>query len=172
EGALDALRRRLAQDDDPRDEELLDQLRQLTAAFAENTAWRERVNAISAAEIAEGVEDLFQTCVRKLDEAFTLLTTANGLPVTEAQRVLHETRERMLNEVVESVNAIAEHLTSVYTLGTEEHGEGETVQVRQRIQQSLDIARKVEDRLSGKDRDAQRARLRAAIEENRQQGGR
>lgn len=145
EAALDALRERLASDHDTRDERMLDQLREISAAFKRDTGWAARVNPVSAAEISSGVEELVRTCVKKLQDAFTLLQTARDLTNSPVRAAVMQQRELVLEEVAASIAELTEFLTGVYTLGMKGDAGAETVQVRDRLRQSLDVARKVEE---------------------------
>lgn len=147
EAALDALRKRLAEDKDTRDERMLDQLRELARAFNKRPEWASRINAVSAAEITSSVEELVRTCVQKLDDAFKLRRTADDMSSSPARDVLIAQREKMLREVAESIRELTELLTGVYTLGTGEDVGADTSSVRQQLRKSLDIAKRVEERM-------------------------
>ena len=164
EAALDAFRERLARDEDTRDERLLDQLRELVVAFKRNTTWASRVNSVSAAEIAGGVEELFRTCVRKLEDRLSILGEAKRLTVRAARKALDTQAEQMLREVEASVSELADLLTSVYTLGSGTDQRGETTRVREQLQRSLEIARRVDEEMNPQA--AIRARLRARTKDN------
>jgi hypothetical protein len=169
EAALKALRDKLASDRDTRDERMLDQLREFERAFKRRPEWTSRVNPVSATEITSGVEELVRTCIQKLDDAFKLRTTADDMSNSPARDVVLEQREKMLREVAESITELTELLTGVYTLGTGEDVGADTASVRQRLKQSLDFARRVEEKLD--ERSTRRQRLREAIATHRQGKG-
>lgn len=162
EAALDALRGELASDRDTRDERLLDQLRELSRVFKRDTGWAAQINPVSAAEITGGVEELVQTCVRKLQDAFRLLQTARDLTNSPVRDTIVEQRERMLTEVTESVGELTELLTGVYKLGTGSNNvSAATGRVREQLKRSLDIAKRVEEQMDPQAAVRERARARA-----------
>lgn len=147
EAVLDALRAKLASDRDTRDERMLDQLRELGRVFKERTDWASRINTVSAAEITGGVEELVQTCVRKLDDAFKLLQTARDLSNSPVREAVLKQREQILEEVAASIAELTELLTGVYTLGTGADVRADTTSVRNRLRKNLEIAKRVEERM-------------------------
>ncbi|MDO8598756.1 MAG: hypothetical protein Q7S02_01460 [bacterium] len=161
EAALDALREKLASDRDTRDEKLLDQLRELARVFKGDTGWAARVNSVSAGEITGGVEELVQTCVRKLNDAFTLLQTVRDLSTSPVRQTLVDQREQILTEVEESVRELSELLAGVYKLGTGSNNvSAETGRMRERLQRSLEVARRVEEQMDPHAAIRERARAR------------
>ena len=164
EAALDALRERLASDRDTRDEKMLDQLRELARVFkrdTRDTGWTSRVNPVSAAEITGGVEELVRTCIQKLQDAFRLLETVRDLSISPVRQTLVDQRERMLEEVADSIRELTELLTGVFTLGTGRDVGAETSHIRGRLKQSLDIARRVEEQMDPQAAVRERVRARA-----------
>ncbi len=145
EAALDALRREFAQDDDPRDEKMLDQLRELARVFKRDTEWIKRVNAVSAAEITSGVEELVRISIQKLQDAYRILRTVDDLSSSPVRQPFVEQRERLLGEVKTHIRELTDHFTGVFTLGTGRDVGAETTRIRNRLQESLDVARKVEE---------------------------
>lgn len=149
EAALEHLRARLASDRDTRDERLFDELRELVRAFRQDKMWTARTTQVSASEITTGVEQLFTACTKKLEDAFTLLTTVRGLGVEAARASLLAQREQMLTEVEASVRELAGLLTSVYTLGEGKDVTADTARVRGDLHRTLEVARQVDQRLRG-----------------------
>ncbi|MFH1098753.1 MAG: hypothetical protein V1723_02450 [Candidatus Uhrbacteria bacterium] len=169
EQTLDQLRRRLQADHDPRDEELLDALRDLVGVFRKEAHWVERVNAVSAQEIREKVEELFRMCVRKLEAEFSLSATAQTLRVAEAKNSLLAQRERLIGEVQESVKVLTTLIAGVYQLGTRGNVDEETARIREELQRSLEVARRVEEELEGSNPAALvRARMKERAERARE----
>ncbi|MDP3767482.1 MAG: hypothetical protein Q8S13_05665, partial [Dehalococcoidia bacterium] len=121
-----------------------------------------------AAEITAGVEELVQTCIQKLDDAFKLRTTADDMSNSPAREVLVVQREKMLREVAASIQELTELLTGVFTLGTGEDVGTDTRSVRERLHKSLTHARAVEEKLH--ERDSRRQRLREDIANHQRQG--
>lgn len=145
ERQLDDLRERLVADRDPRDNELLDELREIVRVFRTDTGWSKRVNSIAAAEIASSVDELFAVCVRKLEASYDHLQTTKNLRAQKAKKALLDQRERLLTEVVASVHELSELLAGVYQLGISGSEEEEqATAVRSRLQQSLELARRVD----------------------------
>ncbi|MDO8622021.1 MAG: hypothetical protein Q7R80_02220 [bacterium] len=148
EAALDELRKKLASDNDTRDERMLDQLREFARMFKKDTGWIERINRVSAAEITSGVEELVRTCVQKLDDAFKIRKTADDMSISPVRDVLKQQREVILAEVATSIQELTELLTGVFTLGTGRDVSADTSRVRGRLKQALTIAKRVDERMN------------------------
>ncbi|MDO8424965.1 MAG: hypothetical protein Q7T01_00390 [bacterium] len=157
--ALDALARELAAFDDPQPAELLRELRELLAAFARNDVWATRINDVSAAEITSGVRELGAQAIEQLRATLQLSRTMQDLP-RSACGPLTTARTQLIGEVRASVGALTTMLAEVVHLGSSNDAVGDVATVRQQLQQSLDIARRVDAAMQGESETVRRARQR------------
>lgn len=117
EARLDGLRERLAADEDPRDERYLDDLRRLVEAVAADDRWRRHVDPVAAGDILGELDALFERCVDDLDRSLTLAETARGLATPTARDGLLAERDRLLDEVGASVEAVGALVTELQVIG-------------------------------------------------------
>ena len=158
EHQLDDLLQRLASDGDDRDNELLVELREIVRVFRTDTGWSKRINVLAAAEISASVDELFAVCVRKLEASYDHLRTAQKLSVQKAGKALLDQRIRLLAEVEASVRELTELLAGVYQLGVGGSAEEDATSVRSRLQQSLELARRVDEAMNPRSALGQRER--------------
>jgi hypothetical protein len=147
EESLDRLDRRLQGDDDPRPEQCLRDLRQLYQGFKRDTAWTGRIGERSAVEIANKVEKLFQACIISLERSQELMESAARMKTPAARKTSLESRERLLDEVRASVEQLAHTIDGVQSLAMEKSKEQDLALVRQELDESLEVARRVEERM-------------------------
>jgi hypothetical protein len=145
--ALDALDKRLRTDQDPRPEDWLAELRSMYQGFVQDRAWRSRLSEPSAAELAGKVENLFQGCIISLQRSADLMDTAGSMATRDGRRSVLDARERLLEEVSRSVAQVARAIDDVRSLRLETDDGERLARIRQELDESLDVARRVEDRL-------------------------
>jgi hypothetical protein len=146
ERKLDNLYRRLRKDDDPRDDELLKQLRSLYRTFQQDTEWVKRMRQQSAVEIASQVEKLFQASIISLQRSLDLARAADRMATDDGRRTALLSRDRLLSEVQESIAQMAKTIDGVQSLGLERNGD-DLARIRRELDESLNVARRVEERL-------------------------
>lgn len=147
ERQLDQLSERLAADHDPRDEQSLKYLRDLYDAFRKDTAWTKRLEGRSVLEINSQVENLFRACIVSFERSLELRDTAHGMRTADGQRSLFEARERLLEEINQSIRQLAGTLDNVKALALAQTPAHDLARLRQELTASLDVARKVEERM-------------------------
>jgi hypothetical protein len=147
EAALDDLQRRLEQDDDPRTDETLARLRALYARARQNTAWAGKMDQRSALEIAAKVEALFRGCVHSLERSLEFWEVARRMSTAQARKSVLEGRERLLDEINKSTEQLARTLDEVQALAVQKRREQDLARVRQELDESLAVARRVEERM-------------------------
>lgn len=147
EKQLDDLARRLAADHDPRDEKSLQHLRDLYGAFRDDTAWTKRLEGRSVLEINGQVENLFRACIASFERSLELRDTALGMRTKEGQRSVFEARERLLEEINQSIRQLAGTLDNVKALALAQTPAHDLARLRQELTTSLDVAKKVEERM-------------------------
>jgi hypothetical protein len=144
---LDALDRRLREDNDPRPEALLADLRTIYQGFRENGEWSRKLADRSAVEIASTVEKLFQGCIAFLERTAELWETARKLRTDDARRHLLETRESILAEIGRSIQQLAKTIDGVMTLTVTGDEADALARLRGDLDANLEVARKVEQRM-------------------------
>lgn len=145
--ALDDLDRLLTEaDDDPRPETALRDLRALLTAFRESGAGLG--TAAAAIDIQSMVSQLFDQCVRSLRQTADLWDTARQLTTPAAKAPILEQRERVIRDVQGSIRQLSDALVSLRTLGQGNGSTHELRRYRDELDQSLAMAKRVEERLS------------------------
>ncbi len=166
EKELDALEKELrATADDRRDETCLRDLRALMKAFEEGGQWSETLNPRLTFDILGGVGQLFDSCVRSLRKALELWRTAKRMSTREARAPILEQRKRIIDDVQKSVTQLGHLLAGVQSLDTSSAaGDSELARIRAELDQSLEVARRVEQRMKSLDSELGMAPLRAGRE--------
>lgn len=164
---LDDLESRLAADHDPLDEALLRDLRMIYDRFRTDLAdltrpggdavWRQQT-----IEVAGKCERLFNSCVTSLERSLELAAAAQRMNTREMQKQMLTARSRLLGEVQESVRQLAKIIDGVHALGLVRDDEREMARLRQDLNQSLEVARRVEERMRNIDTDLSNDSLEAA----------
>jgi len=113
---LDELDAKLAQDRDPRTQQLLRNMRRLRQTFS--SCANERACASVAGSIIAGVEDLFADSVRALETTLTLKATSDGLVGEEAKQPILERRERLIVDVEATVNEMSSIISGLQVIST------------------------------------------------------
>lgn len=146
---LDDLDRRLVKaDDDPRPETALRDLRALLGAF-EQVAEQARDEHIPAVvDVRSRVQQLFDHSLRSLERTLGLYATARQLQLPEARRPLLDERERILADVQAGIRQLGTTLVALQQLGAGDRARGELARLRDELDDSLQVANRVEARLS------------------------
>jgi hypothetical protein len=144
---LDELDRRLRTDKDPRPEKCLAELRAMYDGFQRDSAWSGGVGQRSAVEIANKVEKLFQACIISLRRSQDLWETATRMRTNEARDAALAQRERLVEEIRQSVVQLAKTIDGVRSLAVQKEHDHDLSRIRQELDESLDVARRVEERM-------------------------
>ncbi len=147
ERQLDDLCQRLQQDKDARDEKLLKQLREIYQRFRGDTRWVARLSQQSAVEITNKVEKLFSGCIITLERSLDLAQTAGKMTTKDGRRTALDARERLLEEVADSIRQMAQAIDGVLALSLAEQSPADLARIRRELDESLDVARRVEERM-------------------------
>jgi ElaB/YqjD/DUF883 family membrane-anchored ribosome-binding protein len=149
QAALDELDRRLvAADDDPRPETALRDLRALVRAFDEFVDRTDSLNAPAVIEVRSRVRQLFDYSVRSLEQTRQLGDTAKILHLPEARKPLLEQREKIIADIQAGIQQLGDTLAALQRLGTGDQSNRELSRLRDELDQSLQIASRVEARLN------------------------
>jgi hypothetical protein len=146
---LDALDQRLATaDNDPRPETALRDLRALLQVFEETGSSTAGLNTTSVFEVQSTVSRIFDQCVYALQQTDKLWQTARQLKTPQARAPILEQRERLIADVQSSIKQLSDALAAVQTLGTEGRSGVELQRIREELDQSLAVAKTVEERMN------------------------
>lgn len=148
EQRLDDLERRLAEDGDPRTEHALRDLRTLTASFANDPDVTSSVDSFSGFDIVSGVNRLFAACVESLQRTLELWRTARKMATEEARKPILARREALIDEVRASIEHLGSILANVQSLHVGEASGSELSRIRHELDASLDVARRVGERMA------------------------
>ncbi len=147
--ALDELDRRLvSSDDDPRPEAALRDLRALVRAFDEFADKSDALRAPALLDVRSRARQIFDSSVRSLEQTLQLGDTAKILHLPEARRPLLEQREKIIAEIQAGVKQLGDTLAALQRLGTGTQSTRELARLRDELDQSLQVASRVEDRLN------------------------
>jgi hypothetical protein len=159
EKALDELESRLKEDGDKRTEAALGDLRAIAEAFDQEDLWNDGLNSKSAFDIMEGVGRLFDRCVRSLEQTLHLWKLAGKMKTKSARKPMLEQREEIIGEVARSIGQLGKILVDVQKFeGSTESTVG-LGRLRDELDQSLDFAKQVEEKVKMLDREFSTAEL-------------
>lgn len=137
---LDQLDKNLAADSDPKDEQILRQLRSVYKVFVETV----ESGRIREYDFLNTAERLFVRSVENLQESQDKWRQAMELPIS-SRKLLLEERSCLIGEVESSVQSLSNALQEVQKLT---HKKSDLVEIRKELDQRLELARRVEKRIS------------------------
>ncbi len=144
---LDELDRRLRRDEDPRTENTLRELRDVYESFKTDTSWAEDLDTRVSFEIVTRVERLFKECVNSLRRSLELWETAEKMRTEEIRSNVLESRGALLEEISRSLERLKKTVDSVHVLRLEKGSKAQHAQIRRELDASLEVARRVEERM-------------------------
>ena len=144
EDQVQALLRRLLHDDDPRTQQLLRRLRDLHDRLADPSA-RDRLAA--PANVVEKVKLVYDSCLSTLARTADLADSAKRLTTDAARRQVRATRESLVQEVAKAAADLDRVVGQVEAMHVAGAGGGDLAAMREDLNRSLDIARRVEERV-------------------------
>lgn len=142
EASLQKLEQRLLSDQDPRTETIFHSLRQLYARLKEKVD-SGRVTP-AAYDVVEGVDKLFHSCIKQLEDSVDLWETAQAMEGPARKSILQQ-RELLVREVAEAVEHLARTVERFHELETG-RSRAELGQLRKELDESMRVAREVERR--------------------------
>ncbi len=144
---LDDLDRRLQQDDDPRTETTLRELREIYGEFKSDASWAEGLKTRVSFEIVSRVERLFEECVKSLGRSLELWEAAQKMRTPELKKDLLESRSALLGEISRSLEQMRKTVDSVRALRLDKTDASSHARIREELDASLEVARRVEERM-------------------------
>ena len=144
---LDHFHHRLTLDGDSRTEDSMQDLRSLRQAFSQLDKIAPDLNRAMIDEIQKRAEELFQQCVRSLEKSLQLWKTADSLASELAQKPIMEQREKLVGEVIGTVEHMSRTLAAVQGITKKSDGDARLQTLRGELDQSLEVAKRVEQRV-------------------------
>ena len=145
--ALDHFHHRLTMDGDERTETAMQDLRSLRQAFRELDKIAPDLNRAMIEDIQQRSEELFQQCVSSLEKTLQLWKTAEKLASEIARKPILEQREKLVGDVVQTVGHMSRTLAAVQGITDRSDGDARLHRLRGELDQSLEVAKKVEQRI-------------------------
>ena len=144
---LDHFQHRLTMDGDSRTEDSMQDLRSLRQAFGQLDKIAPDLNRAMIDEIRKRSEELFQQCVSSLEKSLQLWKTADSLASEKARKPILEQREKLVSEVIGTVEHMSQTLAAVQGITNKSDGDARLQQLRGELDQSLEVAKRVEQRV-------------------------
>ena len=135
---LDNLIVKLKRDRDPRPERCLQELRSLRKLL------KTKVSGTFKTEILDNFDDLFKKCVKQITDTDELWSASLNL-TGRTKKKIREEREKIVLDVEELTNRLVDYVHKAI----ENVDDSESAQSLKELEQSIEIARKTEQRLSG-----------------------
>jgi len=149
QASLDDLDRRLVEaDDDPRPETALRDLRALVRAVDDFANRTDGLNAPGVIDVRSRVQQIFDSSIRSLEQTLQLGDTAKKLAMAEARKPLLAQREKIIKDIQACARQLGGTLAALQTLDTGAQSSRELTRLRGELDQSLQIASRVEERLN------------------------
>jgi hypothetical protein len=149
QASLDELDRRLvSSDNDPRPEAALRDLRALVFAFDEFAEKTDSLHAPAVLDVRSRVRQIFDSSVRSLEQTLQLGDTAKILQLPEARQPLLAQRENIIADIQAGIRQLGDTLAALQRLDSGAQSSHELARLREELDQSLQIAGRVEERLN------------------------
>lgn len=154
EKALDDLDYRLCQDNDPRPEGLLRDLRVLAKLFEQDKVWTGPLKSGATMDILNGVDRMFKECVTYLEKTWELQNTADLISQAALKKPLLKQREQIIEDIAVSISHLGKILSDIKALERTSEGtkDSDLSRIREELDQSLVVAQKVSERMEALDR--------------------
>ena len=134
-------------DGDERTETAMQDLRSLRQAFRQLDKIAPDLNRAMIEDIQQRSEELFQQCVSSLEKTLQLWKTAESLASETARKPILEQREKLVGDVVQTVEHMSRTLASVQGITNRSEGDIRLQRLRGELDQSMEVAKKVEQRV-------------------------
>lgn len=146
--ALNALDKQLCADGDPRTEGYLRDLRAVCKAFIEKRDSFSNANISILFDVVTGIDQLFQECVRSLQQTLEILRLASEVGTEKTRKTLLSQRENVVNDVGKTIDHLAKILQDFQKIEEGDHVNSRLAQIRKDLDESIEIAKVVDQRLS------------------------
>ena len=141
--ALDHFHHRLSMDGDERTETAMQDLRSLRQAVRQLDKIAPDLNRAMIEDIQQRSEELFQQCVSSLEKTLQLWKTAESLASETARKPILEQREKLVDDVVQTVEHMSRTLASVQGITNRSDGDIRLQRLRGELDQSMEVAKRL-----------------------------
>ncbi|MFH1038175.1 MAG: hypothetical protein V1789_05840, partial [PVC group bacterium] len=129
-------------------------LRALATAFYKGNTFTAACDPQSSFDMLTGVEELFNRCTLYLASTLELWHTAHRTANPGARKPILKQRERIIAEVDKSIKQLGKVLAGIKSIGLGAETEAsELARIRDELDQSLEIAKQVKERMKSLDRE-------------------
>jgi hypothetical protein len=151
---LNDLARRLRRDRDDRTEEILDRLHRLNDRLRMDGLLSPEGGGALYPEICDKIEQLYSSCLKSLERTWEFWRAALEMSTPEAREETLQRREELLTKVLDGTShleaTVDQLLAKQLERGANEH---ELTQIREELDVGLQVARRVEQRMTELERD-------------------
>ncbi|MCA9169232.1 MAG: hypothetical protein KDB23_16265 [Planctomycetales bacterium] len=140
--ALADLRKRLVGDRDPRTQACLDELRLLHSRMKDKLSGEPTTINSASYGVLEGVDEIFHTCVKQLEQSYELWETARTMRGSARQNILQQ-RDVLVQEICTTVDHLGRTVEKFHEVTTHKNRK-ELARLRNELDQSMQVAREVE----------------------------
>lgn len=148
ERSLDELYCRLTQDNDPRTEASLKELREIAKAINESAGGESKLDHQTVFEVLFKVEELFNKCVNRLEKSLKLWGSAQKISNQQVKEHLMKLREDIITEVKNSIVYLGNILARIQSLNYNQIADRDDLSVIMKdLDEGISIAEKVDERM-------------------------
>ncbi len=144
ERSLNHLLLRLIDDEDPRTEQILQDLRSLHQAFQLDVQSRTIIGVQH--RLIEQVEQIFTASVQQLTRSLDLYETSQKLSPKVRQEILRE-RQRVIDEVIQTRDHLSKSIEQFQAFNSKRN-ESELGLLRRELEETLKVAKRTEERMA------------------------
>lgn len=142
EKELDSLDRKLSRTEDTNDENALRNLRVLYKSFGSDVSG-EKLSDHIPPQMLQSIDDIFKTCVAKLDRSYEIYRTA-GTMTGKLKHDMQRQRMNVITEVESSILELGSVINEVRALKFKNEG-NELRQLQKRLSSQLEVAKATEE---------------------------
>lgn len=151
---LNDLERRLQADHDERTNQHLVMLRQLHRRMHDVGIFEGDLPPIILPDVKERMKQLYRSCLSSLERSVVLREAALEMMTEAARGKLFRSRESLIGEVGTTIRHLGATLDFLQTSKLKDDNDQYLAQMRQELEFGLEVARRVEDRMSSLERSA------------------
>lgn len=150
---FDELAKQLDKDKDPRTNDAVEKLRIIQHTLDGIRQDIVTASAVDSTELLASCTDLIQYCLDSLGRSFKLWQMSQTMMTRQARQDMIAKREKLLEEINQSIIQIAHALDGIRTLGIEDNPGQKLAAIRRQLNGNLELARKVDERMQSLERE-------------------
>jgi hypothetical protein len=148
EDYLRRLARQLRRDRDDRTGEILRRLHHVHERFREDDVLSRAAESAVLLEIREKIEQLYWSCLRSLERSLVMWRAAREMSTPETRQAVLDRREKLVVEVQNGIAHLETTIDQLVAKSLQRDDETDMVRVRDELDVGLQVARRVEERMS------------------------